>query len=1035
MPTMTSNLASEPLSATILEIVDSWANKTPSAIAAEFEGETITYAELRSASLHVSRALLKAGVKARDRVPLLTEMSLEMIPAVMGILRAGACFAPLDVAAWGCPRIAAALSELSASSALVTSNCPGLQLPVFTVNFQKEWLHQVFEDTDGTSARLDSICSELRADSLAWIIFTSGTTGKPKGVMVYHKGIQALIPEFLGYDHLEPEVEANGVRCLLAASVAFDGCQATIWGTLRRGRTLVMASPSNFHEVAVTCEVLTLTPSTLAALDPTGPYQRVRIIFLGAEAPSREVYQHWISSKRRVINTYGPSETTCIISMSELSPEGEATFGELMSSVKVVLVNADLQEVNVGEVMISGPGLAAGYLNNDELTATKFVQWNGHRFYRTGDLARRREDGQLVFMGRADSLVKNRGFLINLETEVEAALLSFGPVRMAAAFKAQNGRLTGCVQPATVDVDELRHFLRGRCDPFVIPDHLVALDSFPLNVNSKTDRNALKAQVELDASQQDEDDVKDDCGYYDGYEALRVGFAQILHVPIKQLDRDSSFTTLGGHSLAAIRLSNFLQQHGYSLVAVQVLRLDSIRRLEEAMSRDNEYTEASKDKLGSGPAPATDVQKLFIQRSLQDPIACALIGVATYIGETQAMPTASELHNAIVQVGSAHQIFQTRFDLSDMTLHDLGRLNLDWREVSVATATDFDAACVACEEQAWREVRETTRADVEVPYCQITCVHVPGRQAVALVTRMHHILTDVVSAALFWQDVERALAGEQVAPGPCIYDFVRFMEAHKRENLDRACRAFEKMLEGLPATAVLQPPPPPPSTLTSPHVHAQHTQLGLVRLDSPVAVTKAALDQAARSHGVLVTTLVYAAWSLFLSQVTAGDRVGFSVSLSGRTVQWPGAQSVLGPLVNRSIFSTGVNPNATVRGWLAEVHQTALQLVEFDGLSHGLPESLMADPRTNTTIVLCFLDTPQSTSNWSFHDRQGHNYLIGWYLFPESDGGIKSTFEVQSQRADLDWARAVSAVPGHFLSQLTNATPETLVADLLPVDM
>ncbi|KAI2479362.1 AMP-dependent synthetase/ligase [Pyrenophora tritici-repentis] len=272
----------------------------------------------------------------------------------------------------------------------------------------------------------------------------------------------------------------------------------------------------------------------LVALDPKGPYQRVRIIFLGAEAPSREVYQHWISPRRRVINTYRPSETTCIISMSEFSIEGEPTFVELMSSVRVVLVDPDLQEVEFGEVIILGPGLTAGCLNNDELTASKFVQWNGHRFYRTGDLTRRREDGQLVFMGRSDSLVKNRRFLINLEPEVQAALLSFGPVRMAAAFKAQNGRLIRCVQPTTVEVDELRHFLRGCCDPFVVPDHLVALDSFPLNVNGKTDRNALKAQIELNASEKDEDNVKTSGGHCDGYEVLRMGFSQILHIPICQ---------------------------------------------------------------------------------------------------------------------------------------------------------------------------------------------------------------------------------------------------------------------------------------------------------------------------------------------------------------------------------------------------------------------------------------------------------------------------------------------------------------------
>jgi amino acid adenylation domain-containing protein len=1019
---MSSKLASEPLGATVIDVVDEWASKTPSAIVAEFGEATISYAELRDASFHASRALLSAGVKAHDRVPLLTKMSLEMLPAMIGIMRVGACFSPMDTAAWSLPRIQAALSELSAPIALVTSSCSDLELPNTTVLFQTQWLHQPFENTDELLLKLENIRAELCADSLAWIIFTSGSTGKPKGVMIYHTGIQALMTEFLDYDYLDPDIEANGVRCLLAASVAFDGCQATVWGTLRRGRTLVMATSSDFHEVATTCEVLTLTPSMLAALDPAGPYDRVRILFLGAEAPSREVHQHWVTPNRKVINTYGPSETTCIISMGELSREGEPTFGDLMSGVTVVLVNPNLQEVDVGEIMIAGPGLAAGYLNNHELTATKFIEWKGRRFYRTGDLARKREDGQYVFMGRADSLVKNRGFLINLETEVEPALLSFGPVRMAVAFMAQGGRLTGCIQPATVNVDDLRQFLRERCDHFAIPDHLMALDTFPLNTNGKIDRNALKAQVEIEANDQAQSLLADEYRFDSGYDALRAGFSQILHVPMAQLDRGSSFTSLGGHSLAAVRLSNFLSRHGYWLIPVQLLRLDLIGRLERVIKQKVLREEHQNIQ---GPAPATDVQKLFIKRSFQDPTLCAIIGVARYIGDTCTMPTVRELHNAIIAVGSAHQIFQTRFDLSDMTLHDHGQLNLDWREKSVSEMADFEATCTHCEEQSWQDLKETTRAHVEVPYCQITCIFVPERKALALSMRIHHLLTDAFSSALFWNDLERALAGMKVPRGPRIQEFTRFMSEYKRDNIQLAEKAFDRMLRELPVTAVLQPPLPGDRQLRN------TTPLGLVRFDAPVTVSKVALEQAARSHRVISTTLVYAAWSLFLSKISDWDRVGFSVSLSGRTVPWPGAQLVLGSLVNRSIFSTHVASDANVREWLAEVHKTTLDMVEFDGLTHGLPDRFMTDPRTNTTNVLCFLDIPRTSSNWNYRDKQGHNYLIDWYIFHDIYGGIKTEFEVQSRRVDLDWARSVSILPGRFLDQLTRATPETLVSDLL----
>jgi amino acid adenylation domain-containing protein len=1019
-------LVLEPLGTMVFDIVDQWAAKSPSRIAAEFEGETITYAELRAASLHVSRALLSAGVQANDKVPLLTRMSLEMLPSLIGIMRVGACFVPVDVAVWSHSRIEAVLSQVSAPVSLVTCQCPELQLPTNCMHFQRQWLSAPLEDSDDLLAKLGVVRSKLRADCLAWVIFTSGTTGKPKGVMIYHTGIVALLPEFLNFDNLEPDLEARGPRCLLAASVAFDGCQATVWGTLRRGRTLVLASSSSFSDVATTCDVLTLTPSMMAALDPSGPYERAKLIFLGAEAPARDIYRHWMCPGRRIINTYGPSETTCIISMAELDSEGDPSLGELMSGVKVVLVDTNLQEVETGEIMISGPGLAAGYLHNPELTSSKFIQWNGQRFYRTGDLARKRADGQLVFMGRTDSLIKNRGYLVNLETEVEPALLSFEPVRRAIAFKSQRGYLTGCVQPSTVDVHLLRRFLHERYDMFLIPDRLLALESFPLNANNKTDRSALSALVDYNVDQQvvhAEDDVQ----YQKSYDALRAGFSEVLQVPFKELDRSSSFISLGGHSLAAIRVSNFLNKHGHTLVAVQVLRLDTIEQLETCLNREtmSVETKGGPSIMASGPATATDVQKLFIQRSLRDPELCALISVARYVGDTHAMPTASRLHDAIMIAASAHDIFQTRFDLSDFTLHDLGRLNLDWSEVSVSTTEDLEVACATYEEEFWQGLRDMTTADVEVPYCQVACVSVPDSQGLALVTRMHHVLTDVFSAALFWQDVRRALAGEPVQSGPRIKDFVRFMQEHKRVNQDRARSVFQRMLEELPASAVLQPPLP-----RSPQPQ-QAVQLGLVRLDSPVTVTAAALNQAARTHRITVTTLVYAAWSLFLSKITTSDRVGFSVSLSGRTVPWPEAQCVLGSLVNRSIFSTCVSSSATVSDWLTEVHKTALDLVEFDGLTHGLPEELMTDPRVNTTNVLCFLDAPQLPSDWSYHDQQGHNYLIDWYIFPHGNGSVKTVFEVQSQRVELGWAKTVSVLPGQLLDQLTNATPDTLIMDLL----
>lgn len=211
------------IDATVVDLFDAWAARDPDRLAAEWQGEQLTYAELRASSLHVSRALLSAGVRPRDRVPLLTEMSLAMLPAVIGILRVGACYVPIDVAAWSSTRVESILADTSPTVAVVTSPCPSVPLPPVTVNFQKAWLHAPFVDDDsGLDARLDEIKNGMLEDDLAWIVFTSGTTGRPKGVMIYHRGIYAVSRVKMG-DELVEAAEQGGGRCLLAYSIAFDG--------------------------------------------------------------------------------------------------------------------------------------------------------------------------------------------------------------------------------------------------------------------------------------------------------------------------------------------------------------------------------------------------------------------------------------------------------------------------------------------------------------------------------------------------------------------------------------------------------------------------------------------------------------------------------------------------------------------------------------------------------------------------------------------------------------------------------------------
>ncbi|KAK3938303.1 acetyl-CoA synthetase [Diplogelasinospora grovesii] len=953
------------LKTSVVDLVDNWAANTPDASAAIWDGQTLTYAELRSASLHVSDALLSVGGDLRGaHVPLLTQMSLEMLPAIIGILRVGACHVPMDVAAWSRSRIEAALGQVSPRVAVATSSVDGLQLPLPpTVHFRKEWLRSPFVNKQAFSDQLGDIRRGLGPEDLAYIIFTSGTTGKPKGVLVAHRSIRFLVSLGDG-DVIKP---SPGKHILLTFSVAFDGCAGIVWTTLTNGATLAMASASNFPAIATTCQILILTPSMLAALDPAGGYEGVQEIYLGGEAPSLSVVRQWITPKRNVI---------------QMDPDNEPVLGQIIPGVKVVLVDENMQEAEVGEIMIAGPCLAVGYMKSPELTAKKFIVWNGERFYRTGDRARRTPRG-LVWAGRVDRLVKNRGFLINLESEVEPALLRFPPVRTATAFIWRD-KLVGFVQPSTVNTDELRTFMKTDFDHFVVPDKIIAVDDFPLTANSKVDQSALRTK--LDARLVDGEDVLDEEKTLSTRDALRLAVSKILDVPLRELDETSSFTKHGGNSLLAIKLSQFLLKLGCSLSVAQVLKAETIGEMEEACS-DRVGSVHSRQDDDPAPesslaVPMTDMQKLMLSQSQQDISSNCLVIKLNHVGSQ--VPSPRQLHDAWIKVLSRHDIFQTRFDLGGWALSDLGGLNFGWREIQVYHESEHERAVISHENSAWIDVQGDKGLSLEAPYCHMTCISVPCRRA-TIIWRVHHILTDAFSSAILLQDLNRTLAGEELGAGPRYRDFALFFQKYKRENLERAIHLWERTLSCLSTKPVLHIPAPPTRL-------ADSSLMDMRRFST--AIQKTALDAAVRSYAVSSTTLVFSALT------ASGAGASFVLSLSGRMLPWPLASSLVGSMHVRAPFRTAVPATATVRDWIAEVHSELLNVYELQNLASSLPPSIS---ETQPPVV-----------------------PLRWRVF-EDAGTVICELKTDKKKVDLGWAERAGDVAARALEGLVHAPHDSRV--------
>jgi amino acid adenylation domain-containing protein len=391
----------------------------------------------------------------------------------------------------------------------------------------------------------------------AYVIYTSGSTGDPKGVVVTHEGIGALVQQIRASYGLD----ASSRVCHLA-SPGFDTAIVEHLASAAAGATLVIAPPGVYAGPELTQLLarrhlthLLITPSALATLDCSA-LTDIETIIIGGESAPRDVVAAW-SPGRRMLNAYGPTETTCSVTMTDSLVADEAIgIGTAMVGVEIHLLDRTLRPVPagaIGEVYIATTGIARGYSNRAAATATRFVAHplggDGRRLFRSGDMARSRADGSLAFVGRTDDQVKIRGNRVELG-EIDAALRSYPRVTAAASTtrRTHSGdlRIDGyivCDGAQPLDPQEVRRFLANTLPGSAVPATITMLKSLPLTVNRKLDRTALP-EPELDVATGADTEPRS-CTE----EAVARAFSDVLG--LAAIDMHASFFDLGGDSLTA----------------------------------------------------------------------------------------------------------------------------------------------------------------------------------------------------------------------------------------------------------------------------------------------------------------------------------------------------------------------------------------------------------------------------------------------------------------------------------------------------
>lgn len=575
--------------------------RVPEAVALSGDGRPLTYRELDRASNRMAQLLADRGAGPGRRVAVMLPRSAEAIVTILGVLKTGAAYLPIDPAL-PASRIAFMLDDSTPFAAVTTTaladRFDGFDGVVIDVR-------EPFDGPDDWPA-----AAGPEPDDVAYVIYTSGTTGTPKGVAIAHQNLTQLIasqdaglPSDQAWSHWH--------------SYAFDFSVWEIFSALLRGGRLVVvpesvsADPAEFHDflIAEKVTVLTQTPSAIGMLDMAGLESCALV--MGGEACPAEVVEQWAPG-RTMVNGYGPTETTIYAAISAplTADAGAAPIGAPPRGTALFVLDGWMRPVQpgvVGELYVAGAGVGVGYLHRTALTGSRFVPCPfgrpGERMYRTGDLVYWGEDGQLRYVGRADAQVKIRGYRIELG-EVQTALAAVDGVVQAAVIVREDRpgdkRLVGYVTGA-VDPVEVRAALVERLPAYLVPAAVVALTELPLTTSGKLDTRGLPAPEYTGDDYRAPDSPVE--------EILAAIYAEILGLEPAAVSVDDSFFELGGDSILAMQVAARARAAGLACRPRDVFVEQTVARLAQTVTVTDDADDVVDEGMGS--VPATPIIRWF----------------------------------------------------------------------------------------------------------------------------------------------------------------------------------------------------------------------------------------------------------------------------------------------------------------------------------------------------------------------------------------------------------------------------------------
>jgi len=659
-----------PREACIQELFEAQVERSPDDTAVVFGGKAATYGELNARANQLARHLAQFRVQPDQPVALCVEPSLELVIGLLGILKAGGAYVPLD-AAYPSERLAFMLDDTKAPVLLtqqhLLSQLPQDRCKVFCLD--AAWDLVAREDSHNPA-------KASTPESLAYVMYTSGSTGQPKGVAVPHRAVIRLVRDtnYLQLDATD--------RIPQLSNISFDAATFEVWGALLNGGQLigitkdVALSPRDFarelREQRITALFLTTALFNQIATDAPAAFSTVRTVMFGGEAVDpksvRAVLQQ--GPPRRLLHVYGPTENTTFSTwhLVEGVSEGAATvpIGRPIANSRLYILDQHLRPVPVGvpgELYTGGDGLAHGYWRRPELTAERFVPnpffeaGAVERLYKTGDRARYLPDGSVEFLGRIDQQVKIRGFRVELG-EIESVLSRHPGVRdCAVALRVQGAANKRLVAYFVANGDgapsgaELRGFLKEQLPDYMLPSAWVRLEKLPLTANGKANRQALPAPENWGGGSGTE--------FVSPRTPMESAVAAVWaeELELKEVGVHDNFFDLGGNSLLAVRLVLRLEERfGRKLPVAALFTAPTVAQLAQAILPSTNSVVAPRLctlQAGEGRPPFFFLGELAFLRLIRLPAGQSFHVLRTRgVTDSPAFTTVSQLaadHLAVVR--------------------------------------------------------------------------------------------------------------------------------------------------------------------------------------------------------------------------------------------------------------------------------------------------------------------------------------------------------------------------------------------------